>query len=218
MSVTFASNGELMARAERQVAFPALEGETPAEEVPPAADPPAETPETTPAPSGNGAEATGEKSLGWLPLAAGGVLLVVIVVVVVAVAAGRRKRRSAAMSQAPAPAAPSAPPVPQEQPVMEEGIFLRLEVLEGQLTSGRTEFSLTDQLIVGRDALCDIAFDSQTISRRHARVFTANGAVYLEDLGSQNGTAVNGAALHAANILRSGDEIAVGDVRFRLKF
>lgn len=218
VSVTFASNGELMARAERQVAFPAMEGEAPAEDVPPAADPPAETPETTPAPSGSGAEATGEKSFGWLPLAAGGVLLVVIVVVVVAVAAGRRKRRSAAMSQTPAPAAPSESSVPQEQPVVEEGIFLRLEVLEGQLTSGRTEFSLTDQLIVGRDALCDIAFDSQTISRRHARVFTANGAVYLEDLGSQNGTAVNGAVLHAANILRSGDEITMGDVRFRLKF
>lgn len=214
VSITFASNGELMARAERQVTFPALEGETPAGDVPPSAETPAETPEAAPTPSGGAAE-TEEKDLGWLPLAAGGVLLAVIVVVVVAVAAGRRRRRSAAMSRTPAPAAP---PAPQEQPVAEEGIFLRLEVLEGRLTSGRTEFSLTDQLIVGRDPLCGIAFDSQAISRRHARVFSANGAVYLEDLGSQNGTAVNGAAIHAANILRSGDEITLGDVRFRLKF
>ena len=41
---------------------------------------------------------------------------------------------------------------------------------------------------------------------------------YIEDLGSQNGTAVNGTPIHMANILRSGDEIAMGDVRFRLKF
>ena len=122
--------------------------------------------------------------------------------------ASRRKRRRAV----PAPVSP-APAQPEE-----EGIFLRLETPEGQPASGRTEFFLTEQLTVGRDPGCDILFDSQALSRQHARVFTANGAVYLEDLGSQNGTAVNGEPLQMAVRLRSGDEITAGDVRFRLKF
>ena len=205
VSVTFASNGTLLCRAARQVTFPALSGETPAEDVPPVQLPDS-TPETTPASGGE--TAAGDGGLKWLPLAAGGaVVLAVIVIVVAAVAAGRRRRRNA----------PNVPPPAPREPV-EEGIFLRLEVLAGQLSSGRTEFSLTDQLIVGRDGSCDISFDSQTISRRHARVFSANGAVYLEDLGSQNGTAVNGAAVQEACRLRSGDEITVGDVRFLLRF
>ena len=98
------------------------------------------------------------------------------------------------------------------------GIYMRLEVLEGTLTSTRTEFDLTDELLVGRDAGCDIAFDSPVLSRRHTRIFWDGTAVRIQDLGSQNGTAVSGAVVTEPRILRSGDEITAGDVRFRLKF
>lgn len=107
-----------------------------------------------------------------------------------------------------------APPPAAEQ----SGIYMRLEVLEGTLTSTRTEFNLTDELLVGRDAGCDIAFDSPVLSRRHTRIFWDGTAVQIQDLGSQNGTSVNGAAVTEPRILRSGDEITAGDVRFRLKF
>ena len=215
VSITFASNGELMAKAERRVVFPAMEGEAPVKEGLPSAETPVQTQEAASS-SGSEAATAEDEGTGWLPLAAVGAFLVIVVIVGAAAAANRRKRRRAASLQGAA-APPSSSPVPSG-PVEANGIFLRMEVLTGQLASGRTEFSLTDQLMVGRDALCDIAFDSQTISRRHARVFAANGAVYIEALGSQNGTAVNGTPIHMANILRSGDEIAMGDVRFRLKF
>ena len=81
-----------------------------------------------------------------------------------------------------------------------------------------TERGLTGQLMVGRDPACDIVLDDPSVSRRHARVFLAEGGVYLEDLGSQNGTMVNGAAIHMPCQLRSGDELAAGEACWKLKF
>ena len=49
-------------------------------------------------------------------------------------------------------------------------------------------------------------------------MFLAGGVVYLEDLGSQNGTFLNGARVEMPSILRSGDEITLGDTALRLKF
>lgn len=70
----------------------------------------------------------------------------------------------------------------------------------------------------GRDKECDMTFRGQSVSHRHARIFTADGVVYVEDLSSQNGTYVNGQLIHMANVLRSGDEVSVGDAVFHLKF
>jgi pSer/pThr/pTyr-binding forkhead associated (FHA) protein len=49
------------------------------------------------------------------------------------------------------------------------------------------------------------------LSRRHARIFCEDGAVYLADLGSKNGTTVNGVAVrHAITPLRTGDQLGLG--------
>jgi len=48
------------------------------------------------------------------------------------------------------------------------------------------------------------------VSGRHARVFRRDGSPYLEDLGSTNGTYVNGQPLAAERLLRPGDVVAVG--------
>ena len=49
------------------------------------------------------------------------------------------------------------------------------------------------------------------LSRRHARIFCEDGAVYLADLGSKNGTTVNGVAVrHAITLLRTGDQLGLG--------
>ena len=78
--------------------------------------------------------------------------------------------------------------------------------------------TLSGELLIGRDSACAIQFPDASVSRRNSRLFLANDAVYIEDLGSQNGTRVNGVSIEMASRLRSGDEIAVGDVAFRLKF
>ena len=92
------------------------------------------------------------------------------------------------------------------------------DVSAGELAELKSEFILDRELIIGRDEICDIVFDSSAVSHRHARIFTADGVVYLEDLSSQNGTCVNGLPIHMAVVLHSGDEISVGDAVFRFKF
>ena len=136
-------------------------------------------------------------------------VLVLAVLVVLVRRRGKKKRAPVAAQPAQIP-----PETAESSP---GGIYVRLEVLRGAY-AGPGEFTLAKGLLVGRDAACDIAFDDPAISRRNSRVFLAGGVVYLEDLGSQNGTFLNGARLEMASILRSGDEIALGDTAFRLKF
>ena len=143
-------------------------------------------------------------------LLVGGGTLLVLAVIVLAVFLRRKGKRQAAASPPVQP-----PPVPEGGP---GGVYVRLEVLRGAYAGSSEEFTLTKELTIGRDSACDIVFDDPAISRRNSRVFLAGGVVYLEDLGSQNGTFLNGARVEMPSILRSGDEIALGDTALRLKF
>ncbi len=96
-------------------------------------------------------------------------------------------------------------------------IPMRLEVVYGNY-AGESELYLVDELIVGRGAQCGIPWRDKDVSRRNSRIFLRDGMVYIEDLGSRQGTALGGMRLHDANRLRSGEEISIGSVRFRLKF
>lgn len=197
VSVTFASNGALVCRAESTVDLPELEAEP---ETPDTSKP--LPPSGVSAPSGAAGTAGGkeeEKALPLLPIVG-----IAGALVLAGVAAALCLRKKKPESSAPQPS--------------EEGVFLRIEDLSGSLVGEETERWLTGQLMVGRDPACDIVLDDPSVSRRHARVFLAEGGVYLEDLGSQNGTMVNGAAIHMPCQLRSGDELAAGEARWKLKF
>lgn len=80
------------------------------------------------------------------------------------------------------------------------------------------DLELRDELVIGSGPECGILLRGEGVSPRHARVFFSGGAVWLEDLGSQSGTSLNGAAVTQPTVLRSGDQITAGDVVFRLKF
>ena len=71
--------------------------------------------------------------------------------------------------------------------------------------------------ILGRDE-ADIHIDSPTVSRRHARIRISEGEAVLEDLGSKNGTFVNGERVSTVARLKDGDEVQIGSVvsRFRM--
>ena len=68
------------------------------------------------------------------------------------------------------------------------------------------------ELVIGREAAGDGRLDGEpALSRRHARVTRgADGALTIEDLGSLNGTRVNGTPIAKATALRRGDEITLG--------
>jgi pSer/pThr/pTyr-binding forkhead associated (FHA) protein len=85
---------------------------------------------------------------------------------------------------------------------------LILELVEGN-DLGRT-FRLGAEATAGRDPSGPIALTDDQISRRHAS-FTVNGdEVMIEDLGSRNGTYVNGQVLQGARRLVPGDRIRMG--------
>lgn len=103
-------------------------------------------------------------------------------------------------------------------PPEKSGIFMRLEVLSGNYRGNNFEFYLKNELIIGRNKSCDISFKDKDVSGKNSRVFLHNNAIYLEDLRSQNGTAISDMRIHTQNRLRSGDIISIGSVCFTLKF
>jgi hypothetical protein len=82
---------------------------------------------------------------------------------------------------------------------------------------GRRErqLQLVSSIVVGRDPSCDVSDDADTLlSRRHAEFTVGAGGVQVRDLGSRNGTFVNGTRIAEATI-RSGDVVAIGRLRVR---
>lgn len=68
-----------------------------------------------------------------------------------------------------------------------------------------------NELVIGRDQGNDIVIIDPEVSRRHARVFQQGGSFVIEDLGSTNGTYVNGQRLTGPYVLRSGELINLGE-------
>lgn len=66
-----------------------------------------------------------------------------------------------------------------------------------------------DELILGREPDCDIVIPDRQVSRQHARFVRVGGTFTIEDLGSKNGTHVNGATLEGPKSLQDGDLIQV---------
>jgi DNA-binding NtrC family response regulator len=68
------------------------------------------------------------------------------------------------------------------------------------------------EAVIGRDAAAEVRIESRAASRRHAKLSSVNGELTVEDLGSHNGTLLNGRRLGGPRVVRSGDTIAIGDV------
>jgi pSer/pThr/pTyr-binding forkhead associated (FHA) protein len=76
--------------------------------------------------------------------------------------------------------------------------------------SGKS-FALADaELTVGRAPGCAVLLDDPTVSSRHARLVRQDGLVVVDDLGSRNGTLLNGRRLKAATSLKPGDRLGIG--------
>lgn len=87
----------------------------------------------------------------------------------------------------------------------------------GTLTmTGRTFPLSNNRLVVGRSAEADVTLGHDTVSRRHALVWRADGTVWVRDLGSSNGTTADGVAATTATRVRSGSVLAFGGVSTRL--
>src|SRR5688572_5816033 len=75
-----------------------------------------------------------------------------------------------------------------------------------KVTNG-VETPILKEIFLGRQADCDLVLTEGHASRRHAKFSLADGAVWLEDLNSANGTFVNGQRISAKVRLNSGDRL-----------
>jgi anti-anti-sigma factor len=72
-------------------------------------------------------------------------------------------------------------------------------------------------LTIGREVGNDLVLTDPLVSRRHARVYSRDGTLYISDLGSYNGTSVNGDPVTGERALHDGDVLEFGDTRLTLR-
>lgn len=73
-----------------------------------------------------------------------------------------------------------------------------------------TEYDLVGEVVLGRDDSAGIQLPDPNVSRKHARLFLEDGFCYIEDLGSSNGTLIDGQPVVGAVVLEPGREATIG--------
>ncbi len=89
-------------------------------------------------------------------------------------------------------------------------------VLVAPVAGAGTRFTLEPETTIGRAAGCGVVIDDARVSKLHARVFQSGGTWYAEDLGSTNGTLLDGEPLTSSQPLGIGSRLQVGDVVMEL--
>lgn len=92
----------------------------------------------------------------------------------------------------------------------------RIRVLAG-VHRGKVFRIDRDEVLLGRAVDNDVQFPDRSVSRHHCLIRQGDGGWLIEDLGSTNGTVVNGTFLRAAVPLRYGDQVLAGYSRFRFE-
>lgn len=91
-----------------------------------------------------------------------------------------------------------------------------LKVIDGAKKGAKIAVKKSEFLI-GRSRDCHLCVGSTAISRKHCRLLKRDAAVTAQDLGSRNGTHVNGKKIDAEVELKSGDELTVGPLKFQIR-
>jgi hypothetical protein len=90
-----------------------------------------------------------------------------------------------------------------------------LKIIE--VTTGR-EFPLDQaRLRIGRDPRNQVVIDDLYVSRNHAFITYEDGKFWVEDLGSKNGTKLNGSHILDREVINPGDIVTVGHAEFRVE-
>lgn len=84
-------------------------------------------------------------------------------------------------------------------------------VMKSGPTPGKVFDLNRDELVIGRDASADIVISDAEVSRKHARLYAQGGTYMIEDLGSTNGSFVNGQRLMGPHALKNGELIMLGE-------
>jgi hypothetical protein len=119
---------------------------------------------------------------------------------------------------APVPEAPDAVPSRRREsgrPDLRAGVEPRLEVVAAMGHDPGTAFDVGEGATLGRSNGADIRIDDPFASSAHARIFGRGDFMYVEDMGSTNGTYLNGRQLKGPERLKVADVIRIGDSEYR---
>lgn len=109
--------------------------------------------------------------------------------------------------QDPAPKAPTATPLRPAAAGPARSFVLRF--ISGKYQGGEFPITPEKQIIVGRSSDLDMVLVEDMVSRKHARIAMQTDQIWIEDLGSTNGTFVNGEKIKRAR-LKEGDRVLIG--------
>lgn len=136
-------------------------------------------------------------------------------------------------AQPAAPAArPAATPPPAPAPAGREGedagmtrefdylvdrLKPRLVVQHSAVVDDGSTFDLSGGATIGRSPGSDIVLPDDYVSQTHARIFARRQFLFIEDLGSTNGTFIDGRRIEGEHQIKPGQEIVIGDTIFRFE-
>ena len=95
------------------------------------------------------------------------------------------------------------------------GSVPQLEVIAAMAHEPGPRFDLSHGATLGRADSSDIRVDDRFASSAHARIFRRGDFMYIEDMGSTNGTYLNGRQLRSAEQLKVADVVRIGDSEYR---
>lgn len=168
-------------------------------------------------------EPTGPNYMGLIFL----LLLAVIILIIVVVIISKKKKEKPMDSGEEESQGQSGDSVVRLQEegfnrriVMEAGAKRMLNVVVS--AKGRqpqnTVWELGSSLIVGRSSICDISVEDLELSRQHFCLESEGGSVLISDLGSTNGTSVNGIRIAGKRQLNPGDIVEAGSMKFTIRW
>ncbi len=101
------------------------------------------------------------------------------------------------------------------QPGLMSGMEPRLQVIAALGHEPGMEFDIPEGALLGRADSAEIKIDDPYASNAHARIFPRGDFMHVEDMGSTNGTYLNGRQLRGAERLKVADVVRIGDTEYR---
>jgi hypothetical protein len=98
---------------------------------------------------------------------------------------------------------------------LRQGVRPRLVVVAAMNFQPGTEFEIGESATMGRAPSSDVPIEDPFASSAHARIFPRGQFMYIEDMGSTNGTSLNGRQLRRPEQLKVADTVRIGETEYR---
>jgi len=146
-----------------------------------------------------------------------GFLAVLYLFLLWVVRSARRDLASGANTDVPVAGGAAAQPSRERGGGMDlrQGIRPRLVVVAAMNFAPGTEFEIGDSATMGRAPSADVPIEDPFASSAHARIFPRGQFMYIEDMGSTNGTYLNGRQLRRPEQLKTADTVRIGETEYR---